>query len=580
MSTAVADRESPLLDEIDATALLHTRPRREPDWRREAEALGKLADVFANAPQSLAQSLAETALEVTGAHASGISLDEKGSVPAVFRWVATAGTYARYQNGTMPRHFSPCGVVVERNAAVLMRDMRRLYTYIDGALDDIPREVLLVPFHRGGEPVGTVWVVRHDDERGFDNEDLRMMQTLTRFAGAAVESAGLVRRLSDANAVQRLELDARAQQVAQLKRWFDIGTGLAAYVTGAEHTFLFANEPFMRLCRSGEPAAEARDVRVAIEGRGLADLLDDVARTGQAFAGEGLMLSDADGQPLPGGPTHLDLVLRPDSDADGGVAGIFINGYDSGERVRSVAELREVDARKDRFLAVLAHEMRSPLGAIKLGVHVIRRAGDDAVRRASTAASIDRQVGQLASLIDDMTDIAAVRSGKLALHRTLMPVQEIVASALETCDDRLAAKDIQLAVSLPDQALVIEGDVVRLTQVLVNLVNNAIKYTPRGGHASLRVLRQGHDVVLSVTDTGIGLHASQLATVFDMTMQVPMDDRPADCGLGIGLALVRQLVELHDGQVRAESAGLGCGSTFSVRLPLYVPVPAVRAVDA
>ncbi len=578
MSTAVADREPSLLDEIDATALLRARPQREPDWRREAEALGKLADVFANAPQRLAQALAETAMEMTGARAAGISLDEKGSSPSVFRWVATAGTYACYQNGTMPRHFSPCGVVVERNAPVLMRDMRRLYTYIEGALADDPREVLLVPFQHGGQAVGTVWVVQHDDQRGFDNEDLRMMQTLIRFAGAAVENAGLVRKLADANAVQRLELDARAQQVAQLKRWFDIGTGLAAYVTGAEHTFLFANEPFARLRRSVEPAAEAGGYGVAIAGRDLGSMLDDVRRTGEPFSGQGLALSDVRGQPLLGGPSHLDLVLRPDVDAAGVVTGIFINGYDSSERVRSVAELHEVDARKDRFLAVLAHEMRSPLGAIKLGVHVIKRAGGDVAKRVATAASIDRQVGHLASLISDMTDIAAVRSGKLTLHRTLVPVQEIVSSVLETCDERLSAKDIQLAVNLPDQALVVEGDAVRLTQVLVNLVNNAIKYTPRGGHASLRALRQGHAVELSVTDSGIGLEAAQIATVFDMYMQVPMDDRPADSGLGIGLALVRQLVELHGGRVEADSPGLGCGSTFTVRLPLYVPQPVVRAV--
>lgn len=579
MSTAVADRKTSLLDQIDATALLATRPRREPDWRREAEALGELADVFANEPQRLAQALAETAMAMTGAQAAGISLDEKGSSPPVFRWVATAGTYARYRNGTMPRHFSPCGVVVERNAPVLMRDMRRLYTYIDGALADDPREVLLVPFQHGGEAVGTVWVARHDDERGFDSEDLRMMRTLIRFAGAAVENAGLVRRLADANVLQRLELDARAQQVAQLKRWFDIGTGLAAYVTGAEHTFLFTNAPFARLCRATEPAADARGYGVAIAGRDLGDLLDAVRRTGAPFSGQGLAVSTSDGRLLLGGPSHVDLVLRPDVDAAGAVIGIFVNGYDSSDRVRSMAELQEADARKDRFLAVLAHEMRSPLGAIKLGVHVIKRAGDDAAKRATTASSIDRQVGHLASLISDMTDIAAVRSGKLALHRVLVPVQEIVSSVLETCDERLSAKDIQFAVNLPDQPLVVEGDTVRLTQVLVNLVNNAIKYTPRGGHASLRALRQGHAVELSVTDSGIGLDAAQIATVFDMYMQVPMDDRPADSGLGIGLALVRQLVELHGGQVHADSPGLGCGSTFTVRLPLHVPRPAVRAVE-
>ncbi|WP_431256280.1 GAF domain-containing protein [Roseateles chitinivorans] len=196
-----------LLHEIDATGLLSSRPSRAPNWQREAEALSTLAEVFANTPQKLAQTLADTALALTGAQAAGISLEETDSTPQIFRWVATAGTYSCYLNGTMPRDFSPCGEVVRRNSAVLMRHMSKLYEYVS-QLHEPPHEVLLVPFQHRGTPVGTVWVVSHDDQRGFDGEDLRVVQNLTRFAGAAVESVDLVKQLT--------ELDARKDRFMAL----------------------------------------------------------------------------------------------------------------------------------------------------------------------------------------------------------------------------------------------------------------------------------------------------------------------------------------------------------------------------
>ncbi|MBS0343443.1 MAG: GAF domain-containing protein, partial [Proteobacteria bacterium] len=207
---------------------------------------------------------------------------------------ATAGTYARYVNGTMPRDFSPCGEVIRRDAPMLMRQMNKLYYYVS-ELHEPPHEVLLVPFHRSGAPVGTVWIVRHDDSGGFDAEDLRIVKTLTRFAGAAVESVGKVRSLTASN-----------------------------------------------------------------------------------------------------------------------------------------KEMQEVDTRKEQFMASLAHEMRNPLGAIGLGLEVVKRRGDDAERRGAAIASMERQLAQLTALVSDITDVAAVRSGKLALTLASVSIEEIVANALET----------------------------------------------------------------------------------------------------------------------------------------------------
>ncbi|MDM0078489.1 GAF domain-containing sensor histidine kinase [Variovorax sp. J2P1-59] len=420
---------SGLLREIDATALLPSRPRRTPDWRAEAEAWERLTDVFINKSAGLAQALVDTALNLTGAQAAGISVDEPGAHPHVFRWVATAGTYACYLNGTMPYDFSPCGEVVKRNAPVLMREMHKLYAYVS-ELHKAPHEVLLVPFHRDGVPVGTVWIVHHNDEQLFDAGDLRIVQKLTRFAGAAVDHARHLQRLSHANEV-----------------------------------------------------------------------------------------------------------------------------------------MREVDLRKDQFMAVLAHEMRNPLGTISLGMQVIKRAGDDPQRRVATIASVERQVNQLSSLVRDMTDAAAIRNGKLTLYVSNVCVQQLIASAIETCQEAMQAKRQRLDVRAPDQPLLVNGDAARLTQVFVNLLNNAIKYTPDEGEISVVATRRGTDIEVCVTDSGIGLDAVALPKVFDMYMQVPMNDRPPDSGLGIGLALVKELVEMHDGAVAVTSAGLDQGTSFRVTLP-------------
>jgi signal transduction histidine kinase len=248
---------------------------------------------------------------------------------------------------------------------------------------------------------------------------------------------------------------------------------------------------------------------------------------------------------------------------------------ESAARVRTLTAaneaMREIGTRRDRFMAILAHELRSPLGAISLGMQIIKRAGDDPERRASILGVVERQVGQLTSLMKDMTDVAAICCGKLALNRTLVSVQELVADALETCGERLLTKQQRLDVQLPEQVLLLDGDAGRLKQVLVNLINNAAKYTPEGGDIAVRSTRCGGCVEISITDSGVGLEASDLPHVFDMYMQVHMDDRPVDSGLGIGLALVKQLVELHQGQVSVASDGPGKGSTFKVVLPLHGP---------
>lgn len=230
--------------------------------------------------------------------------------------------------------------------------------------------------------------------------------------------------------------------------------------------------------------------------------------------------------------------------------------------------LTEVDQRMDDFLATLSHELRSPLGVLSSAVHLLKRQGGNGSAPPSNVVEImERQTAQLAALVDDMTDMASIRSGKVELRIESLVMQDIVTRAVEHCEAQLEARQHRLVLSLPEEPVGLQGDGVRLTQVLTNLLNNAAKYTNAGGTIGVAVVSADDAVEVRVTDTGIGMSAHQLPRVFDMFMQAAPAERTLYSGLGIGLALVRRFVELHGGSVTARSDGPGRGSEFVVRLP-------------
>jgi signal transduction histidine kinase len=236
--------------------------------------------------------------------------------------------------------------------------------------------------------------------------------------------------------------------------------------------------------------------------------------------------------------------------------------------LRSVERLNDVDRRKDQFLAALAHEMRSPLAVISMSAELARHRDGDPTRRKHAIEVIEWQAGQLARLVDDITDMASIHNGKFQLRPEPVIVQDIIARALETCGASLEAGQHALQLQLPDQPVAALADPGRLTQVLVNLLNNAVKFTPPGGTIKLFLHSDAAAFHLGVQDSGIGMAPEDLPRVFDMYMQVRMESRPPPIGLGIGLSLVKQFVELHGGTVTASSPGLGQGSLFEVTLPL------------
>ena len=243
------------------------------------------------------------------------------------------------------------------------------------------------------------------------------------------------------------------------------------------------------------------------------------------------------------------------------------------ERLRLVDQLREADRKKDEFLAVLAHELRNPLGPVRNAAQYLRLQAASDPNLHSAADIIDRQVRQMTRLVDDLLDVSRITRGKIALQKERVSLGVIVANAVESSRPMVEASGHDLAVDLPPEPLFVEGDLTRLAQVFGNLLVNACKYTERGGHIRLAAERQGSDVVVSIRDDGIGIAAEHLPRLFEMFSQVaPALDR-SQGGLGIGLALVKSLVGMHGGSVEARSDGLGQGSEFAVRLPLIVESP-------
>jgi PAS domain S-box-containing protein len=241
--------------------------------------------------------------------------------------------------------------------------------------------------------------------------------------------------------------------------------------------------------------------------------------------------------------------------------------------------LREADQRKDEFLAMLAHELRNPLAPIRNAAHVLGRLelGEPRLRWAQDI--IERQVAHLTHLVDELLDISRIVRGKIALKKVPVELDDLVRQAREAVQPIMAAKGHRFEVRMPEARVVLEGDLVRLVQVLQNLLNNAAKYTPDGGRIELLGHLGASEIEIVVRDNGMGISADLLPSVFDLFRQGERTLDRSQGGLGLGLTLVRQLVELHGGQVTASSAGPGQGAIFSVRLPLaegsgQTPAPA------
>jgi signal transduction histidine kinase/ActR/RegA family two-component response regulator len=241
--------------------------------------------------------------------------------------------------------------------------------------------------------------------------------------------------------------------------------------------------------------------------------------------------------------------------------------------------LRDSDRRKDEFLATLAHELRNPLAPIRNALQIIQLAGNSGPAVDQARGMMERQLGQMVRLIDDLLDVSRISRGKFELRRERIELAAAIKSAADTAQPLIDAAGHRLTVSQPPQPIYLDADPVRLAQIFSNLLNNAAKYMERGGHIWLTVTPEDHEVVISVRDTGIGIPAQALSGIFDMFAQVDHSLERAQGGLGIGLTLVKQLLEMHGGRIEARSDGPGKGAEFIARLPIVTVAPRQQQAD-
>jgi signal transduction histidine kinase/CheY-like chemotaxis protein len=359
-------------------------------------------------------------------------------------------------------------------------------------------------------------------------------------------------------------LAAERESFAQL---FEQAPSFMAVLRGPEHRVELANPGYMRLIGHreivGKPIAEA--IPEAIP-QGYVELLDEVYRSGKAYAASGSLYAV---QVSPEGPQverYVDFVYQPIIDADGSVSGVFVEGFDATSRKLAELALQDANTRKDEFLAMLAHELRNPLAPIRNAAEILTRTVPEHADTFPVVNMIRRQANQLTRLVDDLLDVSRISQGRIELKQQTLNVAALVEQAFETVAPLFQEKrqDVSLAPSY--EPLHVIGDETRLVQSLVNVLTNAAKYTESGGKIRIQTRGSADEVFIEVSDNGAGIAAELMPHIFEMFVQGDRTLDRSQGGLGIGLAVVKKLIEMHGGQITARSEGLGAGSTFELRL--------------
>jgi CheY-like chemotaxis protein/two-component sensor histidine kinase len=239
--------------------------------------------------------------------------------------------------------------------------------------------------------------------------------------------------------------------------------------------------------------------------------------------------------------------------------------------------LRDADRHKDEFLSMLAHELRNPLTPISLATHILEQPGLDDEQHRWAVATIAGRVEHITRLVDDLLDVSRISRGRIALKRDILPLDDLVENTVASMRPVIEAKNHHFALNLPDRPVYLNADPVRLTQVLTNILDNAAKYTPKGGHIDLTAMVVGQEVEISVRDDGMGMPAELIPHVFELFQQGERTLDRSQGGLGIGMSLAERLVKLHGGRIKADGAGPGQGSRFTLWLPIVSAGPPVVA---
>jgi signal transduction histidine kinase/CheY-like chemotaxis protein len=341
-----------------------------------------------------------------------------------------------------------------------------------------------------------------------------------------------------------------------------------AVLRGPGHVFELANEVCLRLIGRrdviGKPLADALPELLA---QPFPALLDRVLEGGEPYVGMGMPVRLKRSADLPLEERYVDFVFQPLQDAAGNRTGVFVLGNDVTERRQMEQALRDSDRRKDEFLAMLAHELRNPLAPIRHATELIARTAPPDPRAQLAIGMVRRQVTQLTRLVDDLLDVSRITQGRIELKTESVDLGQIVDQALESVAGPLRERQHEVVRSTSAEPLQIEGDRARLVQCLVNLLANAAKYTDPGGRIEIETRAEGDSAVIVVADNGVGIPPTLLPRIFDLFVQSERTLDRAQGGLGIGLSLVKRMVEMHAGTISATSQGVGRGARFEIRLP-------------
>lgn len=363
---------------------------------------------------------------------------------------------------------------------------------------------------------------------------------------------------------------------SRLTYLFTKAPAFVATLRGADHVFEVTNPSYLQLIGhrdvTGKPA---REVLPEMEEQGFFEILDNVFQTGEPFIGREMLIQIQKAPNAPLEQHFVDFVYQPIFEADGSVSGIFVHGVDITEQVQDRKNAEQANRSKDEFLAMLSHELRTPLNAILGWSRMMNedQLPEDAKKRA--VETIQRNVLVQSQLIDDILDVSRITSGKLKLETQPTELAPVIEEAIETAMPAVNAKKIRLEKILDTGSCIISGDPNRLQQIVWNLLANAVKFTPKGGRIQIRLERVNSHVEIIVTDNGIGISPEIMPHIFERFTQADSTTTRRHGGLGLGLAIVRHLVEMHGGMVEAESEGEGRGTTFTVSLPLI----SLRSID-
>jgi PAS domain S-box-containing protein len=371
----------------------------------------------------------------------------------------------------------------------------------------------------------------------------------------------------------------RAAEQERQRRMFEQAPSFVVIFDGPQHVVQFVNNAHRRIFGSAEWLGKpVREAFPDLEGQGYYERLDEVYRTGRRHVAQSALVRYRRSADDEADERLLDFIFEPVLDDVGRVTGIFCEGFDVTEARRaeqalreSEARLREADRRKDAFLATLAHELRNPLAPIRQAALIAKSPKATGAQLAWCRDVIERQASHMALLLDDLLDVSRITHGQLVLRRHPVELASIVDAAVETARPLIDARGQELHIDPPVRGLRIEADALRLSQVVSNLLTNAAKYTDPGGRIELAARAEEGHVVICVRDSGMGIEAEMLPRLFEIFSQAKGALERAEGGLGIGLALVKGIVQLHGGSVEARSEGLGKGSEFTVTLPRVEP---------